>query len=429
MIYGIVSYIRTLLIVGVLALLVYIGHINLFEKSFNEDLNELYTLLSVCSIIITLFYIFSWKYIIMPYSLNLHGMFSHNTFTETRSIKTLFLDFFWDKKKIKLRRLFVDDIKTFALEYTNLISINLDNYRKAKERMLHYLGLIQKGYEVSIYPIKSKTVRLVFYKLPNFYEMDYGLLKIGGLFLGKYERGLYHRNFDTIDHHLVVGESGSGKSNYMHLLILNILFNRIAINKNIINRMFLIDLKGGVELNAYSNIENVEFVNNIERLDTLLDDIIEDMKITQEYMLQNNIRKNDTYTFIIFDEVGAVSVYPDKKIRESITNKLSLISMQGRSSGHIMFLFAQKIDATILPIQITNNIQSRVLLKTTSDNNISIIDLKENIRDRITSTEIQDFNKGRAIYKNGLTSEKNLVQFPFISDSFLNMTIRNFSKK
>lgn len=146
-------------------------------------------------------------------------------------------------------------------------------------------------------------------------------------------------------------------------------------------------------------------------------------------MLKNNIRKNDIFTLIIFDEVGAVSVYPDKKIRDSILNKLALISMQGRSSGHIMFLFAQKIDATILPIQITNNIQSRVLLKTTSDNNISIIDLKENIRDRITSTEIQDFNKGRAIYKNGLTSEKNLVQFPFISDNFLDMTIRNFSKK
>lgn len=428
MIYGIVSYIRALLIVGILALLVYIGHINLFEKSFNEDLNELYMLLAVCSIIITLFYIFSWKYIIMPYSLNLHGMFSHNTFTETRSIKTLFLDFFWDKKKIKLKRLFVDDIKTFALEYTNLISINLDNYRKAKERMLHYLGLIQKGYEVSIYPIKSKTVRLVFYKLPNFYEMNYGLLKIGGLFLGKYERGLYHRNFDTIDHHLVVGESGSGKSNFMHLLNINFLFNQLS-QKAIIKKMYMIDLKGGVELNAYSNIENVEFVNNIERLDTLLDDIVEDMQKTQEYMLKNNMRKNDIYTLVIFDEVGAVSVYPDKKIRESILNKLALISMQGRSSGHIMFLFAQKIDATILPIQITNNIQSRVLLKTTSDNNIAIIDLKENIRDRITSTEIQDFNKGRAIYKNGLTSEKNLVQFPFISDSFLNMTIKIFQKK
>ncbi|OHE04119.1 MAG: hypothetical protein A2345_00225 [Sulfurimonas sp. RIFOXYB12_FULL_35_9] len=424
MIYGITSYIRTLLIVGVLALLVYIGHINLFEKSFNEDLNELYTLLAVCSMIVTIHYALNWKYIIMPYSLNLHGMFSHNTFTETRSIKTLFLDFFWDKKKIKLRRLFVDDIKTFALEYTNLISINLDNYRKAKERMLHYLGLIQEGYEVSIYPKKSKTVELVFYKLPNFYEIDFGFFRVGRLFLGKYERGLYYRNFDTIDHHLVVGESGSGKSNYMHLLNINFFFNQDSIKK-----MYMVDLKGGVELNAYSNIENVEFVNNIERLDTLLDDIVEDMQKTQEYMLKNNIRKNDIFTLIIFDEVGAVSVYPDKKIRDSILNKLALISMQGRSSGHIMFLFAQKIDATILPIQITNNIQSRVLLKTTSDNNISIIDLKENIRDRITSTEIQDFNKGRAIYKNGLTSEKNLVQFPFISDNFLDMTIRNFSKK
>lgn len=423
MIYGIVSYTRTLLIAGSLVLLLYLGHITLFQKSFHEDIDNLYTLLAVSSALITLFYAFYWKYIIMPYSLNLHGIFSHNTFTETRSIRTLFIDFFLEKREIK-QRLLADDIKAFKLEYTNLISINLDNYRKAKESILHYLGLIEEGYEVSIYPKKSKTVELVFYKLPNFYEIEFGYFRVGKLFLGKYEGGLYYRNFDTIDHHLVVGESGSGKSNSMHLLNINFFFNQDSIKK-----MYMIDLKGGVELNAYSNIKNVEFVNNIERLDALLDDIVEDMKITQEYMLKNNIRKNDIYTLVIFDEVGAVSVYPDKKIRDSILNKLALISMQGRSSGHIMFLFAQKIDATILPIQITNNIQSRVLLKTTSDNNIAIIDLKENIRDRITSTEVQDFNKGRAIYKNGLTSEKNLVQFPFISDSFLDMAIRYFSKK
>ena len=132
----------------------------------------------------------------------------------------------------------------------------------------------------------------------------------------------------------------------------------------------------------------------------------------------------DFFTIIMFDEFGAISSFPDKKTRDSIFQKLALISMQGRSSGHLLFLFGQKVDNTTLPSNIVNNLQSRVLLKTSNDNNINIIDLKDNIRERITSTEIQDFSKGRAIYKNGLTSTKDLIQFPFITDSNIDIAIK-----
>ena len=90
-------------------------------------------------------------------------------------------------------------------------------------------------------------------------------------------------------------------------------------------------------------------------------------------------------------------------------------------------MFGQKVDTTTLPSNIVNNLQSRVLLKTSNDNNINIIDLKENIRERITTTEVQDFAKGRAIYKDGLTSEKSLLQAPFISDNFITTAIQYYS--
>ena len=130
---------------------------------------------------------------------------------------------------------------------------------------------------------------------------------------------------------------------------------------------------------------------------------------------------------LIFDEIGAVSVYPDKKLRESIFNKLALIAMQGRASGILLFLFGQKIDNTIVPTNIVNNLQSRVLLKTSNDNNINLIDLKDNIRERVTAMEVQDFPKGRGIYKNGLNSDKHLVQFPFVPDTLINSLISSFS--
>jgi len=183
------------------------------------------------------------------------------------------------------------------------------------------------------------------------------------------------------------------------------------------------DLKGGVELKRFEKLDKVEFVSDIHKLNSLLDDVLKDLKETQEEMLKTNTRKIKNLTLLIFDEIGAISVYPNKKLREEIFNKLSLIAMQGRASGIFLFLFAQKIDNTILPSSIVNNLQSRVLLKTSNDYNINIIDLKDNIREHISWVKVQDFNKGRAIIKSGLTSEKNLIQFPFIEDSFLDNII------
>lgn len=426
MIYGIISYFRSLLFLGFLVTGLFVAYVEILSKVYMEELNLLYLMLGLSTMLITVVYIKYWEYILLPYSINLHSQFSHNTLIEIRNKRTLFLDFFVFKNNLKsknsLEEIYTKGLKRFELEYANLVSIDLDMYRQNKEKILHYLGIF-KDFEVSINPKKNKSVVLSFYKLPNYYEMDYSLFKKDFIFLGIYEKGFYYRDIDTLDHHLIVGESGGGKSNLMQLFNLNFLFNL-----NRFNKMYMIDLKGGVELKRYEKVHNVEFVSNIEKLDILLDSVLQELESTQKFMLENNIRKLDTYTLLIFDEIGAVSVYPDKKIRESIFNKLSLIAMQGRASGILLFLFGQKIDSTILPTAITNNIQSRILLKTANDNNINIIDLKDNIRERISTKEIQDFTKGRAIIKNGLTSDKNLLQTPFIADNLLNTILKTYSK-
>jgi S-DNA-T family DNA segregation ATPase FtsK/SpoIIIE len=391
-----------------------------------ESLPLLYGLIIFAVLHTIYIYARYWKYILLPYSLNFHSIFSHNTLINVRNRRTLFLDFFRNLKYIQAKNVieqaYTQGLKRFSLLYQNLTSIDIDNYRKNKEKIVHYLGLIEQGYEVAIHPIKKKNVLLSFYKLPDFYTIDFHLFKRDKIFLGIYENGFYYRDIETLDHHLVIGESGSGKSNFMQLLNINFLHNQ-----NLIKKIYHIDLKGGVELKRFEVLLNVEFVSNIQRLDTLLNEVIADMKQTQKDMLQKGIRTNDTFTLIIFDEFGAISSYPDKKLRDSIFQKLALISMQGRSSKHLLFMFGQKVDTTILPSNIVNNLQSRVLLKTSNDNNINIIDLKDNIRERITTTEVQDFIKGRAIYKDGLTSQKSLIQFPFISDTFIATAIKYYS--
>ncbi|WP_158508931.1 FtsK/SpoIIIE domain-containing protein [Sulfurospirillum sp. UCH001] len=391
-----------------------------FTDTSIDDYKAIFIVLfSIIFIERAVYYLTWWKFIILPYSLNLHSNFKDDT-----SKNSLYVDKFVKFKKLKpkshLEQVMAIGLKSFSLEYRNFVAINVDDYKENAERILHFLGLIDKRYEVKVYHKKNRNVVLVFYSLPYEYSVDLSYFKPNKLFLGIYEKGLYYRKLNTLDHLLCVGESGSGKSNFMHLLNINFLFNLHKIKK-----MYMIDLKGGVELKRYEKLDNVEFVSNIERLNVLLDDVLEDLKESQNELLLSNKRKSDDLTLIVFDEVGAVSTYPDKKIREAIFDKLALISMQGRASGILLFLFAQKIDNTILPSSIVNNLQTRVLLKTSNDNNINIIDLKDNIREKITWVEVQDFNKGRAIYKDGLTSDKSLIQFPIIGDKLLNYIISN----
>ena len=417
MLYGIISFFKSLIIWGLISTTVYTLLIYIQDISFMNNIHILMFLYTVVFIERLYFYIRYWKYIILPYSLNLH-----NNFKDDRAQRDLFLDRFVSIRKIRskkvLERILCKDLDRFELEYKNFVAIDIDNYKQHTEQILHFLGLIEKRYEVKVYHKKDKNIVLSFYKLPKLYKVDRSPFKPNKLFLGMNEKGLFYRNLETIDHHLVVGSSGSGKSNFMQMLNINFLFNLCSIKK-----MYMVDLKGGVELKRFEKIEKVQFVSDIYKLNSFLDTVIEDLKTTQEEMLRINTRKIKELTLLIFDEIGAISVYPDKKLREEIFNKLALIAMQGRSSSIFLFLFAQKMDASVLPSSIINNINSRVLLSTSSDYNINLIDLKDKIRENITWVEVQDFNKGRAIYKNGITSEKTLVQFPFISDEFLNSII------
>ena len=87
---------------------------------------------------------------------------------------------------------------------------------------------------------------------------------------------------------------------------------------------------------------------------------------------------------------------------------------KGRAARIIFFIFAQKIDSTNIPSNVLANIPTKVLMKTDSDFNINnTIGTKESL-EKITLTDPDSFNKGRAILKDGYTSEKILLQIPYV---------------
>ena len=220
---------------------------------------------------------------------------------------------------------------------------------------------------------------------------------------------------------ITVGESGSGKSNFMNLLIFSLLYN-----EKLLDFIIMIDLKAP-ELSRYNGLPYVKFIDKVEEVDNVFNELKELMNNRFSYMKENNLLVYDGKPlFVMIDEVGTIGTHPDKKLRDSIFNNMIELFQKGRAAKIILLLFAQKIDSTNIPSNVLANIQSKVLMKTDSDFNVNnTIGTQEDIQ-LITKTKVADFNKGRGIIKDGITSEKHLIQVPFIRDTIQNTMIRFF---
>lgn len=288
---------------------------------------------------------------------------------------------------------------------------------------MHYLGIHSKPVEVDIKPYKSKFVAMQFYTLQTNVETVSPLLhlKEGQIFYGFFKGGKYYLPLENQTHMITVGESGSGKSNFMNLLIFSLLHN-----EKLLDFIIMIDLKAP-ELSRYNGLPYIKFIDKVEEVETTFNELKEIMNNRFSHMKENNLLVYDGKPlFVIIDEVGTIGTHPDKKLRDSIFANMIELFQKGRAAKIILLLFAQKIDSTNIPSNVLANIQSKVLMKTDSDFNVNnTIGTQEDIQ-LITKLKVADFNKGRGIIKDGLTSEKSLIQVPYIGENIQNMMIRFF---
>lgn len=350
-----------------------------------------------------IFYVKYWKYIIMPYSLKLFSQ-PKNESKETK----VFLDKFTKKRGN-------------TLYYKNRNAIDTKAYTDNQNEILHFFNLFHEPVEINITPHKTKAVKVELVELPKHYEFKIEYLRLGYIFYGITKDGLYHLPIDEQTHLLGVGESGCGKSNLLNCLVYSIL-----LNEEYIDYTYMIDLKG-VELYKYSKLPYVKFIDNVEGILELLKEIKQIMNNRFKAMQETgDLLFQGKTIFVIIDEIGTISAYP-KKIKDEIYNLMIEIFQKGRAAKIVFLVFAQKIDSINLPSNVLANIQSKALMKTESDFNINnSIGTKESIED-ITRVKVTEFNRGRMILKDGITSQKSLIQVPYIDKETERSMDRYFS--
>ncbi|WP_151944252.1 FtsK/SpoIIIE domain-containing protein [Aliarcobacter butzleri] len=336
-----------------------------------------------------------FKYLNLPYALNI--------FKDVKQIEGM-------QKKYKASHdVFKKKVKTrngYKLYYKNWVSISLDAYNEKKKEIVQYLNF--EG-EIDVKPSGKRGVELIFYSLPKVLQASLFDYKKGFINYGFSRIGNYYVPFENLIHTICVGESGSGKSNNMHHLL-----QSIMLNDEMVEKVELIDLKG-TELYRYRDIGYMNFIDDINQIKEKLSYLKEVMNSRFQEMKEKNLQLyNGKFHFVFIDEIGTIGTYPNKKLRDEIFDLMIELFQKGRAARIIFFIFAQKIDSTNIPSNVLANIPTKVLMKTDSDFNINnTIGTKESL-ERITLVDPDSFNKGRAIIKDGYTSEKILLQIPYV---------------
>ncbi|WP_339145469.1 MULTISPECIES: FtsK/SpoIIIE domain-containing protein [unclassified Sutcliffiella] len=237
-------------------------------------------------------------------------------------------------------------------------------------------------------------------KLCKGWKVPIGLSKTGELIFN---------DFDEIYNLIVAGSPGYGKS----VMLKNIITTLVA-NKTKDVKLCLVDLKGGLSFNRFKILEQVETVakNPKEALEALRD-VQDRMNNTIEYLLQHGYEdvkeagiKERHFTIIdeaadLFDEKDAVEIVKD-------------ISRRGRGAGFRLVYCTQYATNEVLPSQVRQNCDARLCFKLqTGTASRAVLDEE--------GAESLPLIRGRAIYR---TVEKQIVQTPFISNSFIDETIK-----
>jgi DNA segregation ATPase FtsK/SpoIIIE, S-DNA-T family len=227
--------------------------------------------------------------------------------------------------------------------------------------------------------------------------------------IGVTRNGLIKHDFDEVYNMVIGGSPGYGKS----VMLKNIITTLIARKTKEVT-FDLVDLKGGLAFNRFRLLDQVKDVAKTpqEALETL-QKAQERMSTVLDYLLKNGYEDvkeagMKERHFIVIDEAADLS--EQKEALEIVKD----IARRGRGAGFRMVYATQYPTNETLPSQVRQNSDSRLCFKLqTGIASRAVLDQE--------GAESLPFIRGRAIYQ---TDRNHIVQTPYITNDFINETIK-----
>lgn len=230
-------------------------------------------------------------------------------------------------------------------------------------------------------------------------------------------------DFEKIPHMVLGGATRYGKSNFINSMIASLLQSKPDHVK-----LFLIDLKGGVELCDYENIkQTVSIAYEPQEALTTLQLAYDQMRQEQTRMRslgKKNVQEagiNERY-FVIVDEVGELNPSEaigkeDKDLKLQCQTLISQIARLGAGLGFRQILATQYPTGDVIPRQCKQNSDAKLSFRVQSSTASRVV-LDE------TGAELLPQIKGRAIYQTA--DKREILQTPLITSEIIQDTIAPF---
>ena len=240
---------------------------------------------------------------------------------------------------------------------------DIDDWKKYRRQLNLFLER-----DVELEMISESEIAIVPVDLlPSLFEFNNKYLQHGYLFFGLEARTAkpYYVALKDMPHMLVIGISGMGKSVFLNQLIQGMLYNLRYIEK-----IYMVDFKGGVELFPYEKkSDKIRVIYRYEELAAVVSELLEKMYERLERMRKAGVRKwEGSLIFFIVDEYAQIQLYrpADKASKEKhlkLLADLNSLSMMGRGAGVRILAQIQKGTTDVMDSSFRNNLQSQICFK------------------------------------------------------------------
>ena len=313
------------------------------------------------------------------------------------------------------QKITLNDLKTLQLDSNIIDNIKTmwnNKLTEKKDLELSFDGLL--------------TLRVYDEPLPTYVAYQPGAEWAVPVGVTRAKNAFKSHDFEKIPHLVLGGATRYGKSNFINSLITSLIQSKPDYVK-----LFLIDLKGGVELCDYENVkQTVSIAYEPEEALVTLQTAYAQMRAIQSRLRmlgKKNVQEagiKERY-FLIIDEVGELNPLEavgkdERKLKEECQTLMSQISRLGAGLGFRQILATQYPTGDVIPRQCKQNSDAKISFRVQSATASRVV-LDE------TGAENLPQIKGRAIYQTA--DQREILQTPLITAEIIQKTIAPYIKK
>lgn len=306
--------------------------------------------------------------------------------------------------------------------------IGLDHYLSKKSDLESSFGAIVEEIRVSPKSRKLIEIRLAEKELPtlvSFQDCVPKLTEPHSFLIGESLGGVIAQQIRSLPHLLIAGTSGNGKSVFFNQTLISLMQTSPHI------QLYLLDLKLGVEVKAYSELPNVRIAKDADEAVKLLRAVVTEMTARFQYLEKSGRKLIDPVRDkkdLIVVGVDEASVLYKKKNGDRGANEATNLAREltdeitklGRAAGIHLIAATQKVTTKTIETDVQENIGGRICFR------VGTLQGSNTVLGNKMAYELPNI-KGRAIWNTG--NDFIEVQTPFLSESMIEKEISAFKEE